>query len=143
MPYNYVEKDFFKVLGINLYAGTIWNETDEKMSHDVVINLTARDTMHLVKPLGQKIRYSHEKDYEYGFSVSGVVKDFQFEPIDMPIRPLLLFDLPKGAAFDNLLIKFSGAVDKDELIKSRITSYNVCYTKLLRPRQSLSSARWL
>ncbi len=107
LPYNYVEKDFFKVLGINFYSGSLWEDTDRKMSSDVVINTKAMDVMNLSKPLGLKLKDAHAGGYEIGYSIVGVTKNFHFEPIQFPIRPLVLMDLPKGGYYDNLIIKVS------------------------------------
>ncbi len=118
LPYNYVEKDFFKTLGVNFVAGNIWGRTPLKMSHDIVINNAAKEMMGMAKPLGQRLRYSGAEGEDYGFSIVGVTKNFHFEPVQLPIRPLVLMDLPKGIFYDNLLIKMSDKWDANDLIQN-------------------------
>ncbi|MCW3804980.1 ABC transporter permease [Plebeiibacterium marinum] len=116
LPYNYVDKDFFKTLQVNFVAGTMWGRTDQKMSHDIVVNLKAKEALGMSKPLGKKINYMDASSQDYGFSIVGVSKDFHFEPVQLPVRPLLLLDLPKGSFYDNLLIKISDDASAEQLV---------------------------
>ncbi|TLX76020.1 FtsX-like permease family protein [Labilibacter sediminis] len=128
LPVNFVERDFFKTLGIKFYAGELWNQTDKKMASDVVINEAAQSYLKMSKPLGQKISFPQSnKEKHWGFSIRGVVKDFYFEPLQFPLRPLVLMDLPKGSFYDHLLIKVSDDIDA-ELITEEVSNIWKDYT---------------
>ncbi len=122
LPYNYVEKDFLKLLQVNFIAGEVWEESDEKMSHDIVITASTKSYLNFTKPLGMKINYASSTKWDYGFSISGVSKDFHFEPVQYPVRPLVLMQLPKGSPYENLLIRISDKVSQEKTI-SKISEY--------------------
>ncbi len=122
LPYNYVDKDFLKLLQVNFIAGDVWNEIDEKMSHDIVITSSAKSVLNFNKPLGRKINYASSTKWDYGFSIAGVSKDFHFEPVQYPIRPLILMELPKGSPYENLLIRISDKIPYDKTI-DKISDY--------------------
>lgn len=117
LPVNFVERDFFRTLNINFQAGELWSETNEKMASDVVINEQAKIYLNMSKPLGQSLSVPNStKDKHWGFSIRGVVKDFNLEPLQFPLRPLVLMDLPIGSFYDNLLIKISDKSDTKKTI---------------------------
>ncbi|WP_066631692.1 ABC transporter permease [Labilibacter marinus] len=106
MPFNYIEKDFFKTLGLKLEAGGIWNGETKKFSPDLLINSSAKEELGFTKALGTELQFtSHSKQ----LTIKGVFKDFHFEPIQFPIRPLILMDIPKNIYYSNLLIKINDA----------------------------------
>ncbi len=117
LSYNLVEQDFLKTLQINFVAGDMWEATSDKMSHDIVITAATKDALNMSKPLGMQINFVDAAKWDYGFSIAGVAKDFHFEPVQYPIRPLVLMELPKGSAFENLLIRVSDKTVFDETIK--------------------------
>ncbi len=114
LPLNFVEKDFFKTINVKLDAGSVWKTSKSKMAHDLVINQKAKNFLKMNKPLGQRISFIGNNEINY--SIKGVVKDFHFEPIQFPIRPLVLMDIPKGSYYDNLLIKTSPKRNNKEII---------------------------
>ncbi len=118
LPVNFVEKDFFKTLGIKFEAGSLWNGGNGNIESDVIINQKAKEFLKMNKPLGQRISFTGSKKHALGFSIKGVVKDFHFEPIQTPIRPLVLMDLPKGSYYDNLLIKISSEENLNQILTS-------------------------
>ncbi len=122
LPYNYVEKDFLKLLQVNFVAGDVWRESEEKMSHDIVISASTKSALKFTKPLGKKINYAASTKWDYGFSISGVSKDFHFEPVQYPIRPLVLMELPKGSPYESLFIRVSDKLPVDQTI-SGISRY--------------------
>ncbi len=120
MPINFVEKDFFKLIGVKFEAGGFWGKGLSAQS-DVVINQKAKDLLDMNKPLGQRIAFTGNHKKEYDFSIKGVVKDFHYEPVQMPIRPLVLMDLPKGNYYENLLIKIESEEKVQDVIQKTKT----------------------
>ncbi|MCW3787830.1 ABC transporter permease [Plebeiibacterium sediminum] len=117
LSYNFVEKDFLKTLQVNFSAGDMWDATNEKMSRDIVITAATKQALNMPKPLGKKINFVDAGKWDYGFSIVGVSKDFHFEPIQYPIRPLVLMELPKGTAYENLIIRISDKASLDEMVR--------------------------
>ncbi len=116
LSYNFVEKDFLKTLQVNFSAGDMWETTNEKMSRDIVITAATKKSLNMPRPLGKKINFVDAGKWDYGFSIVGVSKDFHFEPIQYPIRPLVLMELPKGSAYENLIIRISDKVSYHEVL---------------------------
>ena len=115
LSYNFVEKDFLKTLQVNFSAGDMWETTNEKMSRDIVITAATKKSLNMPRPLGKKINFVDAGKWDYGFSIVGVSKDFHFEPVQYPIRPLVLMELPKGSAYENLIIRISDKVSFHEI----------------------------
>ncbi len=116
LSYNFVEKDFLKTLQVNFSAGDMWETTNEKMSRDIVITAATKKKLNMPRPLGKKINFVDAGKWDYGFSIVGVSKDFHFEPIQYPIRPLVLMELPKWSAYENLIIRISDKVSFTEMV---------------------------
>ena len=115
LPVNYIEKDFFKTLELKLDAGSIWDKNQhKKKANEVVISQKAKSFLEMNKPLGQRISFAGDGNME--FSVHGVVKDFHFEPIQLPMKPLILMDIHKEGYYENLLIKLSPKINQEETI---------------------------
>ena len=105
---NYIEKDFFKTLGIIFESGGIWH--DKSTLHktpDLLINQKAKEELQMNKPLGQTLRIAKNNMVSSEFAIKGVFKDFHFEPLQFPVRPMVLMEIPKGTYYNNLLIKVS------------------------------------
>lgn len=121
IPLNYVEKDFFKTLDIKLEAGSIWYNTDNHTS-ELVINKKAQEFLHMNKPLGQRMTIISNDPHES--SIKGVVKNFHFEPVQFPIRPLVLKNFSKNDYYDNLLIKVNAKEDIKQVIQQINLQWN-------------------
>ncbi|WP_430931768.1 ABC transporter permease [Saccharicrinis sp. 156] len=122
LPLNFVEKDFFKTLDLKLEAGAIWDDKKNEHIPDLVINKQAQDFLKMNKPLGQRmtIMGKHSKES----SIKGVVKNFHFEPVQFPIRPLILQNIHQDSFYDNLLIKVGPKGDLNHIIKQVNAQWN-------------------
>jgi len=106
--------DFLQTFGIELLKGRDFSEAmDMDTVRRVILNETAVSKLQLAKPLNSFILTKtlnaltiEQKRYE----VIGVVKDFNFESLHKPIRPIVIF-LDKGGSFICVRIK-PGNIDK-------------------------------
>lgn len=78
----YATYDFIETMGIPLIAGNISPNADESY---VLLNEEAVKAMELENPVG--IRLTSGEKY---LTVSGVVKDYNFEALNQPVRPLMI-----------------------------------------------------
>ena len=113
---NYIEKDFFKTLGIKFESGGIWAENKVHKTPDLLINQKARKVLNMNKPLGQTMQIAKNNKVSAEFAIKGVFKDFHFEPVQLPIRSLVLMEIPKGIYYNNLMIKVSAQEDINQVI---------------------------
>ena len=102
----YVDYDFFKTMGIELLEGRVFlPENRADSSRTFVINETAARQLNFDKsPVGQEILWGRD-GYKIRGKVIGVVKDFHFQSLHEPIRPLLFALTSK--TYNHILIKTS------------------------------------
>ncbi|MFC2161755.1 ABC transporter permease [Acidobacteriota bacterium] len=85
------DPDFVKTYEIDMAAGRYFEEGREADNQAVVINETAARDLGLEDPVGtQIVALGNTRDQEQSFSIIGVVKDFHFESLHTPIRPMIL-----------------------------------------------------
>ena len=85
--YGYVDPDFFPSMGIEITEG-------RNFSHDAatdpyqaaIINESTQRALGWDNPVGKRIRNTYHEDYEY-FTVVGVVSDYHFYNVRVPIAP--------------------------------------------------------
>ncbi len=114
-PVSFVEQDFFELMGISFKSGRIWDKTDDKWSFGVVINEKARRMMPLLGGVGSHMEHIGTAKGNYDFVIDGIVEDFHFEPVQLPIRPLVMMELPEENFYDNLLIRKDENVPLDSI----------------------------
>jgi putative ABC transport system permease protein len=102
----FVDYDFFKALGIELVEGrSFLRENPSDSAGAFIINETAAKQLYMEGPIvGQEIIWGRD-GYSIRGTVIGVVKDFHFQSLHEPIRPLL-FTLSKKA-YNHILIKMN------------------------------------
>jgi putative ABC transport system permease protein len=122
----YIDYDFFQTLGIDLVEGRSFvRESPSDSANAFVINETAAEQLFLQKPVvGQEIIFEDGGANIRG-TVIGVVKDFHFQSLHEPIRPLI-FGFTKDA-FNYILVKI-----KPENFSEKITAIEKAY-KLAEP----------
>jgi putative ABC transport system permease protein len=105
---NTVDENFIKTIGIKLIAGRLFSkEFPADTARGLVINETAVRELGFSNPqaaLGRTIRPVSRPDYD--FDVIGVVKDFHFEDLHLPITPFG-FGLNNNTSFNYLLVHLS------------------------------------
>jgi putative ABC transport system permease protein len=100
----FVDYDFFKTLDIQLSSGRFFlRESPSDTTATFVINETAARQLYQDDPaVGQELLWNNDGEIIRG-SVIGVVKDFHFQSLHEPIRPLLF--LVSEDAFNHILVK--------------------------------------
>jgi putative ABC transport system permease protein len=78
--------DFVKTMNLQLVAGREYSKQFATDSVAFLINETALKTMGFKNPIGQTINWGRAKG-----TIIGVVKDFHFQSLHTPIRPLITY----------------------------------------------------
>ena len=104
----FVDYDFFKTLGISLAEGRTFlrnNPSDSAVAF--VLNETAARQLNIKGPVvGSEIFWKRREDNtKVRGTVIGIVKDFHFQSLHEPIRPLLFALTHSG--FNHILVKFN------------------------------------
>ncbi len=90
--FNFIKYDFTKTFGIELIEGRDFDEsygTDEQLG--CVINETLARSMNQDPIIGSRINV-----WDQDRKVIGVMKDFNFQPLEDPLGPLALVMIPPG-----------------------------------------------
>jgi putative ABC transport system permease protein len=117
----FVDYDFLKTMNIELAEGRFFlpeNRADNGLSF--VINETGAKQLFLDQPIGKEL---HWEAYGRGLNgkVIGMVKDFHFQSLHEPVRPLLFVLYP---AYNHLVIKL-----KPDNFDAAITQIKNIYTQ--------------
>jgi putative ABC transport system permease protein len=90
-----VSHGFDSTYRISMAAGRFFSRTVTADSAACVINETAVRQMGITNPIGKTlIRLTDKPDKRSKFKIVGVVKDFHFETLENPIRPLVMVLMP-------------------------------------------------
>ena len=101
----FVDYDFFKTLNIPLADGRTFSRSNiADSANSIVINESAASQLALEDAVGKEISWVHrEENRTERFRVIGVVRDFHFQSLHEPIRPLI-FSLSRER-FNHILVK--------------------------------------
>jgi len=102
-----VDYKFFETLGIEFISGRPFSKDYPTDSSAFIINETAANQLQLGNAVGKEIVWSWDNDGRPPLrgTVVGVVKDFNYNSLHQPVRPLLFFLRP---SYNNILIKVEG-----------------------------------
>lgn len=118
--FNTVEANYIKTMGMNIVEGRdfeIGNEADRRRS--IIVNQAFVKVYNLTNPIGKRLPNDEFADHE----IIGVVEDFNFASLHMPVEPLILAYNPR--------IAFSGArginlnSDPTPKVAIRVSAYNL------------------
>ncbi len=86
-PEIWVDDNFINIFGMQLLAGRFFSKDFQGDENNYVLNETCLRTMKidLAQAIGQKITVSGKPG-----EIIGVVKDFNFKPIQQPIEPIII-----------------------------------------------------
>ncbi len=104
LPLINVDEDYFTMLDLTLKTGRFLSHQAGD-SLGVILNTRAIEEFKIKKPLGQKIEVFGSKDW--ALNISGVVKDFHYEPYNTKIKPLALILLSGKMRFEYVLVKLN------------------------------------
>jgi ABC-type antimicrobial peptide transport system permease subunit len=116
--YLYTDKDFFDTFGITLSEGQKDFSGNKFNDNIYFLNETAVKIMELDSPLGKTFILEDKPG-----KIAGIVKDFHFQSLEYPIRPLVI-SLNKNAKRHYTIIKFNERSDEKEVISYAHTSWN-------------------
>ena len=101
----FVDYDFFQALQIELVDGRFFMRENPADNNSFIINETAAKQLNATgSVVGSEILWNHDDEVLRG-TVIGVVKDFHFQSLHEPLRPLL-FRLSDNQ-FNHILIKLN------------------------------------
>jgi putative ABC transport system permease protein len=103
----YTDEDFASTMGIEMIEGRYFSRDFPSDSLAIVINESAVREFGFANPLEERI-ISFNDDEPVELQVIGVMKDFNFESIKTPIRPLLLL---KADFNQTLYVRYSNNVE--------------------------------
>jgi putative ABC transport system permease protein len=103
----FVDYDFMKAMNLELLAGRYFTVEDRPSATEMkfVINETAAKQLSNSSVVGKEIHWhAYENDKPIVGRIVGVVKDFHFQSLHDPLRPLLMIPYP---AYNHLVLKLN------------------------------------
>lgn len=103
----YVEYGIFDVLGLEFIDGRGFDKANPNdLNNALIINETAARNLGLIDPVGKEVSWDWDDDANpFKGNIIGLVKDFNYQSLHEPIRPLL-FKLHSG--YNHILLKVDG-----------------------------------
>ncbi len=110
-----VDYDYFKTMGIQLSMGRTFSKDYGSDSLAVVINESTVKQLGLKDPIGKKIygTYNSPDNHRVGYTIIGVVKNFNYESLKQTVGPVSLF---LGKSTGSVCFK-TGAGNAADLVK--------------------------
>ena len=84
----YVDYDYVKTLGMQIVKGRFFSRDFGSDSTAVVINQTAEKILGYSDPIGEKVYQSNVNGSLSGYTIIGVVRNFNFESLHQSVGPL-------------------------------------------------------
>jgi ABC-type antimicrobial peptide transport system permease subunit len=143
VSYMAVDHDFTKTLGIEVIMGRNLSTDSPAGTSYVLINQEMASTMGFENPVGEIIKFN-----ESNLTVVGVVKDFHFNNLRVPIKQMMMFCGLDGT--DNVFVKIKGEGMQESIkaIESKFHDFedvpfeysflDEAYTKQYQAEQSMS-----
>ncbi len=116
VSYMVVDHDFIKTLGIEVVMGRELTTDSPSSSNYILINQEMAKTMGIENPVGENVKFR-----ENNLTVAGVVKDFHFNNLRVPIKQMMMFCGLDGT--DKVMVKIKGD-NIQETIKAIETKFH-------------------
>lgn len=113
-----VDRDFLKVLGINLIDGNGFSNTPTD-STNYILNEAAVKAMGLKEPIGAEFKF-HERNGR----IVGIVKDFHYQSLHQPIAPLVIYYDPFWRSKMYVRVSTHNAINVIKEIEKVYKKYN-------------------
>jgi putative ABC transport system permease protein len=113
--------DFIETMGMQMAAGRSYSREYGNEQSKIILNEAAIRAMQLKNPIGQSVKiYDAEKQ------IIGVVKDFHFESLHEPVKPLFILEEPQGNPWHKIMVRIRGGQEASTLdqIQKLYESYN-------------------
>jgi putative ABC transport system permease protein len=100
--YGYVDPDFFPTMGIDIIEGRNFShEAATDPFQAAIINESTQRALGWDNPIGKRIQNTYHDDYEY-FTIVGVVSDYHYNNVRVPIAPAVYLYYEDGMAVINI-----------------------------------------
>lgn len=112
---------FIETMGMQMAEGRSYSKSFGNDSANIILNETAIKTMGLKNPIGKTVKW-FGKDRQ----IIGVVKDFHFESLHTPVKPLYIAWEPQGNVWQKVMAKIGSDNQKETItrIKELYEQYN-------------------
>jgi putative ABC transport system permease protein len=97
-----VDGDFLETFQMKMVQGRFFLQEFSRNSLNVVINERFADIMELESPVGRRLMLD-----PYTFNIIGIIKDFNFKPLNINIEPIIISNNPEFNRFKYMFIKIS------------------------------------
>jgi putative ABC transport system permease protein len=113
--------DFIETMGMQMAAGRSFSKDFPSDSANIVINEAAARLMGMKSPVGKIVRFNGQNA-----QIIGVVKDFHFESLHEPVKPLWIALQPGGNPWNKIMVRIGAGNQKEtiERIGRFYESYN-------------------
>jgi len=98
-----IDADFAETMGMEMAEGRFFSRINPSDTQAVVLNETAIRTLGLMDPIGKRIKVSAPG--QQLMPVIGVIKDFHYESLHIPINPMVMLLQPEMANFLSVRIQ--------------------------------------
>ena len=113
-----MDENYMSTMEMNMIDGRHFKHSDSAV---VIINERAREIMALDNPIGQEINAGEK------YTIIGVVSDFNFKSVHVPIEPLMIF---KSNELRRVFIRYNEA-NSDQIV----ASINEVWTEIVPDRE--------
>jgi putative ABC transport system permease protein len=113
--------DFIETMGMQMAAGRSYSRSFGSDSSKIILNEAAVNVMHLKDPVGKNIKL-----YGGNFQIIGVVRNFHFESLHEPVRPLFIILDSQGNSWHKIMVRIKAGQEKATIdrIQQFYESYN-------------------
>ncbi len=109
LKYYGMDEDGIDVLGLELVSGVGFRGIKTEDSTSVILNETAAARFGGNEVVGEWILINSDEDERFRAQVKGIVKDFHFESLHEPIKPVVIgYYLNPFMGLDDIVIKIDG-----------------------------------
>ncbi len=117
IPQYIVDDAFVETYGVTVKEGRFFSSAHPTDSSAIVINETAASILGFDSPVGARVIGPAGEP----FRVIGVLRDFHFESLHTPIRPLVLFWVNRAQTYRDLSLKLSSVNQSATISRIRAT----------------------
>ncbi len=104
--------DFIETMGMEMASGRAFSKSYGADTNKVIVNETAVRAMHMNNPIGQNLKL-----YGGTAQIIGVVKDFHFESLHEPVRPLFILPVIGGDPGFKVMVRINGEGQKETIAR--------------------------
>jgi putative ABC transport system permease protein len=113
--------DFIETMGMQMAAGRSFSRSFGSDSSKIILNEAGVDVMHLKNPVGKNIKLNGGN-----YQIIGIVKNFHFESLHEPVKPLFILWEPQGNAWHKVMVRIKAGQEKATIdrIRTFYEAYN-------------------